>query len=45
MREKFIEWVRDNYQGFEAEEVLNHYVQSGDFPQDFIDEMKGDNNV
>lgn len=37
IREMFLEWARDNYSGMEYEEVLNHYVQSGEFPQEFYD--------
>lgn len=31
----FVEWARDNYSGYEFDEVLNRYLQSGDFPNEF----------
>lgn len=31
----FLEWARDNYSGMEFEEVVGHYLQSGDFPAEF----------
>jgi hypothetical protein len=38
--ELFKEYVRDNYKGLEAEEVLNHFAQSGDYPQSFLDSIE-----
>jgi hypothetical protein len=37
LEEWFRYWVNGNYQGQEAEEVLNHWVQSGNYPQEFLD--------
>lgn len=38
----FLEWVRDNYSGYESDEVLNRYAESGDFPEDFNLEFSGE---
>lgn len=38
----FLAWARDNYSGYEFDEVLNHYLQSGDFPEDFNIEYSGE---
>jgi hypothetical protein len=35
----FLEWVNDTYQGMEREEVLNHFIQSGEYPQQFLDDL------
>lgn len=39
--ELFHEWARDNYSGMEFEEVVGHYLQSGDFPAEFEIEFSG----
>ena len=36
--ERFNQWVADNYTGQEAQELLDHHVQSGDYPSEFTDE-------
>lgn len=38
----FLEWARDNYSGLEHEFVLNRYLESGDFPEDFNLEFSGE---
>lgn len=38
----FFAWVRDNYSGYEFDEVLNRYLESGDFPEDFNIEYSGE---
>lgn len=39
IHQDFMEWVHDSYQGMEREEVLNKYAQTGEFPQDFLDDL------
>lgn len=36
--ENFIGWAKENYSGMEYEDVLNHYAQSGEYPDMFLDE-------
>lgn len=38
----FLDWARDNYSGYDLDEVLNQYAQSGDFPEDFNLEFSGE---
>lgn len=38
----FLAWARDNYSGYDLDDVLNHYLQSGDFPEDFNIEYSGE---
>lgn len=40
MFEKFLEWAKSNFKGFELEEVLNHHVQSGDYPEEFWESLE-----
>ena len=32
-----IDWAADNYDGWDYQQVLDRFVQSGEYPQEFID--------
>jgi len=36
----FFEWIRANYTRLEQEEIMNHYIQSGTYPYEFIYEYR-----
>lgn len=37
---KFKEWASENYGGTEYEDVMNQHVQSGDYPNEFLEEFE-----
>lgn len=37
MFELFIEWLDEHYNEVEKTELWNHYVQSGEYPNEFIE--------
>ena len=37
--QKFVEWLNKNFAGREKQKYVHNYVQSGKFPQEFLDEI------
>lgn len=33
-------WLRDNFKEVEAQGYLDRYIQSGDYPEEFLEELK-----
>jgi hypothetical protein len=45
MDELFMLWLNDEFKEMERQEYLDRYVQSGDYPQSFLDDLYLANEV
>jgi len=43
-QEAFMNWVLDNYSGWDYTRIMNEFIQSGTYPQEFID-WEGEQNA
>ena len=45
LHSSFMEWVRENYQGADYQYVMDCFVQSGEYPEDFLDEWRNSDDT